>query len=130
MIQHFEGYRPFIYSDIVGVQTVGFGHALQHGEAIKQPLLPKDAQTLLESDLKPKERAINQMVNVRLRHNQFDALADFTYNLGEGTLKRSTLLKEVNAKGEPGFLRYDKAGGVPVRGLTYRREAEVELYAR
>lgn len=68
-----------------------------------------------------------------LTQNQFDALVSFTFNLGEGSLKSSTLLKKVNANPSDTtisseFLKWNKAGGKVIDGLTKRRQAEAKLY--
>jgi lysozyme len=68
-----------------------------------------------------------------INQNQFDALVDFAYNLGTGNLKSSTLLKKVNAdpkdhKISEEFLKWNRAGGKVLKGLTARRVAEAELY--
>lgn len=59
------------------------------------------------------------------------ALIDFTFNLGAGNLKASTLRRRVNAgdwDAVPGELRrWDKAGGRVLRGLAIRRAAEAAL---
>ena len=63
---------------------------------------------------------------------QFDALVSFTYNLGGGNLRASTLLKMHKAGDFDGsakqFLRWNKNDGKVMRGLTRRRTAEAELY--
>ena len=132
LLKHFEGYSPFPYADAVGVQTIGFGHAIRPGEAIPAPLLGQAAQTLLESDANGKAVAINRLVKVPLRSQQADALISFTFNLGEATLARSTLLREVNLRRDAAvpeqFLRYDHAGGRVLTGLLVRRKAEAALY--
>ncbi len=132
LIEHFEGYSPFAYDDVAGVKTLGFGHAIRRGEHITEPLLPPDAQQLLESDLKPKEKAINRLVSVNLKQTQFDAISSWTFNLGEGRLQHSGLLRKVNSHGDvqPEFLKWNKVNGVPIKGLTLRRQAEAELYGR
>lgn len=134
LIEGFEGYSPFIYKDTAGIDTVGFGHAILKGEAIREPLLPPDAQTLLQSDVSAKETGVCNLVKTDLTNNQFDALTSFAYNVGENNLKKSTLLKKVNSGNHdqvpPEFLKWDKAGGVELRGLYLRRKAEAELYAR
>jgi lysozyme len=53
--------------------------------------------------------------------------------LGAGSLKKSTLLKKVNADpNDPSikleFLKWNKSGGKVLNGLTLRRNAESELY--
>jgi lysozyme len=58
------------------------------------------------------------------------ALIDFAFNLGDGNLAASTLRRKVNegAWDEVAyqFLRWNRAGGVVLAGLTKRRAAEVE----
>lgn len=41
---------------------------------------------------------VRKYVTVPLSQGEFDALVDFTYNLGEGNFRKSTLLKKVNAR--------------------------------
>jgi lysozyme len=60
-------------------------------------------------------------------------LVCFAYNVGTGNLAKSTLLKKVNANpNDPSianeFLRWNKAGGKELLGLTRRRTAESKLY--
>lgn len=59
------------------------------------------------------------------------ALLDFTFNLGAGNLRASTLRRRVNAGlwGEvpEQLMRWNKAGGRVLRGLTLRRQAECDL---
>ena len=63
---------------------------------------------------------------------QFDALVSFTYNLGGANLRSSTLLRKHKAGDYEGaaneFVRWNRAGGRVMRGLTRRREAEAALY--
>ncbi|MGK9381775.1 lysozyme [Salmonella enterica subsp. enterica] len=60
------------------------------------------------------------------------ALVSFAYNLGARTLSSSTLLRKLNAGDYAGaadeFLRWNKAGGKVLNGLTRRREAERALF--
>lgn len=59
------------------------------------------------------------------------AIIDFTFNLGTGRLKSSTLRKRINAgrwNDVPKELRkWTKGGGRVLAGLVKRREAEVSL---
>jgi GH24 family phage-related lysozyme (muramidase) len=70
----------------------------------------------------------SRLVKVELNQGQFDALVSFTYNLG-ALLSTSTLLRKLNAGDYAGaadeFLRWNKAGGKVLNGLTRRREAGV-----
>ena len=132
MIKHFEGYSPIIYKDAAGYDTIGFGHLIKPGEKIEEPLLGDAAEGLLLQDVKPKAAAVNARVSVPLFQGQFDAVVSWTYNLGEGALKSSTMLKKINAVRHdevPGQMkRWNRAGGKVLKGLERRREAEAALY--
>jgi lysozyme len=132
IIKHFEGYSPIIYQDAAGYDTIGFGHLIKPGEKIEEPLLGEAAKRLLLQDVKPKAAAVNARVSVRLFQGQFDAVLSWTYNLGEGALKSSTMLKKINAARHdevPGQMkRWNRAGGKVLKGLARRREAEAALY--
>lgn len=132
IIRQFEGYSPFVYNDAAGLPTVGFGHLIRPGEKFSQPLLPKEAEELLKKDVVSTERGVNRRAHVKLWQKQFDALVSFTFNLGEGALSKSTLLKKVNAgqHGDvpPEFGKWVFAGGKKLRGLILRRDAEAMLY--
>jgi GH24 family phage-related lysozyme (muramidase) len=69
-----------------------------------------------------------------LLQHQLDALTSWTYNLGVGNLSSSTLLKKLNTgdyESVPSeMVRWNKAGGKVLAGLTRRREAEAELWAK
>lgn len=133
VIAQFEGYSPFVYKDAVGNPTIGYGHLITKGEtAFKQPLLPPDADKLLRRDLSPKVDAVNKLVNRPLYPSQFNALVSFTYNVGEGSLKKSTLLKKVNTQQDlevpPQFLKWSSADGKVLSGLQMRRRLEAQMY--
>lgn len=61
-------------------------------------------------------------------------MASFTYNLGEGNLSKSTLLKKLNVKGYKGaaaqFDRWNKGGGKVMEGLVNRRAKECKLFEK
>lgn len=65
------------------------------------------------------------------RPERLAALIDWTFNLGSGNLRASTLRKRVNAgrwAEVPAEIRkWDKAGGRRLKGLTRRREADVAV---
>ena len=134
IIKHFEGYSPFIYKDAAGYPTIGFGHLIKSGERIEEPLLGEAAEKLLARDVAPKVAAVNARVSVPLFQGQFDAVLSWTYNLGEGALKSSTMLKKINAgrhEEVPAQIkRWNRAGGKVLKGLERRREAEAALYRK
>lgn len=132
LIRTFEGYSPYRYKDAAGLWTIGYGHLIRPGESFTGPLLPEAANQLLQKDVRASEGAIKRRVLVKLQQSQFDALVSFTFNVGEGRLTGSTLLKRVNAglhDAVPDQLaRWVYAGGKKLRGLVARRKAEGELY--
>lgn len=136
------------YLDPVGIWTIGWGHAIVVGKDFlrgKQnrakafALYPggltiQEAETLLRADVMDKCRDVDSLVKVSLNDNQYAALVSFTFNLGVGNLKQSTLLKKINAGDFAGaaneFAKWNKAGGRVLAGLTRRRAAEAELFRR
>ena len=131
LIKEFEGCKLAAYQDSVGVWTVGFGATggdVCQGLTITQD----DAEKRLRKHLEGVERAIGRLVSVPLTQGEFDALCSFVYNLGEGALAKSTLLKMLNASDYDGaaqqFLRWNRAGGQVLAGLTRRREAEMRRF--
>lgn len=97
-------------------------------------ITPATAEALLKSDLTDAEYAVHSNVKVPLTDNQFSALVSFVFNLGAGSLKKSTLLRLLNAGdyrgAEAEFVKWNRAGGKVLPGLTKRREAEANLFAR
>ena len=126
LIKSFEGLRLEAYLDSVAVPTIGYGHT--RGVKLGQTITQEQADTLLEEDIHEFELAIQRLVHVNLTQNQFDALVSFTFNLGIGSLKQSTLLKKLNAGDITGaaneFNRWVYAGGKKLTGLVKRRSAE------
>lgn len=140
MIKRFEGLRLVAYQDSVGVWTIGYGHtrAVRSGDVCTEA----EADTFLRDDCREAEVGVNWLIKVPITQSQFDALMSFSFNLGtdidedfkaEG-LGDSTLLKKLNLGDHQGaadeFLRWNKAGGKVLAGLTARREAERELFLR
>lgn len=132
MLVAFEGEKLRAYVCPAGVLTIGVGHT---GPDVKPGMVitREQSQALLAKDLGRFEQAVNRLCP-QTTQNQFDALVSFAFNLGEGALEGSTLRKKHNAGDFAGakaeFLRWDKANGKPLPGLTKRRTAEAELYGR
>ncbi|MCW4780920.1 MULTISPECIES: lysozyme [Enterobacter cloacae complex] len=135
LIKQFEGCKLTAYQDSVGVWTIGYGwtqpvdgKTIRAGMTIKQ----ETAERLLKTGLVSYESDVSRLVKVGLTQGQFDALVSFTYNLGARSLSTSTLLRKLNAGDYAGaadeFLRWNKAGGKVLNGLTRRREAERALF--
>lgn len=131
LIKEFEGLSLDAYLCSAGVMTIGYGHTggVQKGDRITE----KKAEELLQDDLKKFENGVLRLVRVPLNQNQFDALVSFAFNLGVGNLGKSTLLRKLNGGDFAGaateFVRWNKAGGRELAGLTRRRNAEAELFS-
>lgn len=135
LIKQFEGCKLTAYQDSVGVWTIGYGWTqpvdgkpIRAGMTINQ----ETAERLLKTGLVSYESDVSRLVKVGMTQGQFDALVSFTYNLGARSLSTSTLLRKLNAGDYAGaadeFLRWNKAGGKVLNGLTRRREAERALF--
>lgn len=135
LIKQFEGCKLTAYLDSVGVWTIGYGWTQPvDGKPIRAGMTIKleTAERLLKTGLVSYESDVSRLVKVGLTQGQFDALVSFTYNLGARSLSTSTLLRKLNAGDYAGaadeFLRWNKAGGKVLNGLTRRREAERALF--
>lgn len=130
LIKSFEGLRLRAYQDAVGVWTIGYGTT--RGVKPGQEISEAQAESLLKTDLNRFERAVNDAVRVPINDNQFAALVSFTYNVGSGAMKSSTLLRKLNRRDIYGaakeFPRWNRAGGRILAGLTRRRNAEKALF--
>lgn len=130
LIKQFEGLRLAAYLCPAQVWTIGYGHTagVMQGDVI----IEEQADAFLRHDLAASELAVSRRVTAPLNQNQFDALVSFTFNLGAGNFSRSTLLNKLNVGDYAGagdeFLRWDRAGGEKLPGLTRRREAERDLF--
>lgn len=130
-----EGLRLAAYRDAAGVWTIGYGHTAAAGPpapAAGMTIGAAEAEAILGRDLARFEQAVTRLVAVPLTQAQFDALVSFAFNVGEGALARSTLLKKLNAGDVAGaaaeFGRWNKAGGRVLAGLTRRRAEERALF--
>lgn len=132
LIKQFEGCKLTAYKCPAGVWTIGYGYTKNVKPDMK--ITSSKATELLIDDLKTYESYVNKYVKVKLNQNQFDALVSFTYNCGGGALKSSTLLKKLNKGDYTGaaneLLRWNKASGKVLAGLTRRRKAEKALFLK
>jgi len=112
--------------------TIGWGST---GLDIKEGTVwtKEQADARFAKKLAEVEASVSSAVKVPLNQDQFDALVSFTYNLGIGNLKSSTLLKMLNegfyANAGLQLLRWDKNDGKVMAGLTRRRKAELKMFS-
>ncbi|MEJ2387779.1 MAG: lysozyme [Chromatiaceae bacterium] len=145
LFKEWEGLVTHEYLDSGGAPTIGIGHLLTRsertsgkivirGQAVRyrDGLTEQQCWDLLGEDLAGAEKTVNDAVTVPLNQNQFDALASFTFNVGAGAFRRSTLLKLLNQRKYnevPGQLRrWVRDNGHVVQGLINRREKEIALW--
>lgn len=136
LIKKYEGLRLSSYLCPASVVTIGYGSTrYPNGKKIllgEKLASEKEATQLLLATLSPYEDAVNKHLP-NINQCQFDALVCFAYNVGTGALIKSTLLKKAKANhADPSildeFLRWNKAGGKVLAGLTNRRREEANLY--
>lgn len=147
MIRHHEGVRQTPYKCPAKLWTVGVGHVmfpeqgklkidqrdafyLPDGALRKYSMEEVDA--ILRDDLARFERGVATYCPVPLTQGQFDALVSFSFNVGLGTLQRSTLRQKVIRGDMAGaaeeLLKYCMAGGKILKGLQKRRIDERALF--
>jgi lysozyme len=138
-LQGEEGFVAKPYNDIAQNATIAYGHLLHKG-AVNQAdwklygngCSMTQAIAWLQHDIAWAEAEVNKVVTVQLNQNQFDAMVSFTYNEGDGTLEKSSVLRELNSENFSAamqvMLEYDYAGGKPSAGLLNRRENEIALF--
>ena len=146
-IKHHEGVRQRPYRCPAWLWTIGVGHVL-YPEQGKLPLDQRmgfllksqddrlwsmeEVDAILAADLKRFELGVERFCPVLLTQGQFDGLVSFAFNVGLGTLQRSTLRQKVNRGDMQGaadeLLKYCMAGGKPLKGLQNRRKDERALF--
>jgi lysozyme len=122
-----EGYNDTAYIPIPGdVPTIGFGTT--GGVKMGDRTTPTKALQRALSDVQKFEGAVKQCVKVPLHQYEYDAYISLSYNIGTGNFCGSTLVKKLNQGDYEGackeILRWDRAQGRVVRGLTIRRQEE------
>ncbi|EIO0371983.1 lysozyme [Salmonella enterica] len=138
LIKQFEGCSLTAYPDPgTGGDPWSIGYGWTHpidGKPVKRGMTIDQvtADRLLKTGLVGYENDVLKVVRVKLTQGQFDALVSFAYNVGSRALSTSTLLKKLNAGDIKGaadeFLRWNKAGGKVMLGLTNRRKAERDVF--
>ena len=137
IIKHFEGFRSKPYKCSAGVDTIGYGqtyYADGKRVTLKDKSIQEDeAEKLLMIEIKRiYSLLIQKFITVELPSNKMAAVIQFCYNLGMGRFQGSTLRKKINQndfKAVPKeFIKWNKANGKALRGLTLRRNAEIQLW--
>lgn len=137
LITKFEGLslKPYLCS--AKIPTIGYGNTY-YPDGKRVTLLDKEITKQQAFDMFKElanrfAKRVDELVTSNLNQNQFNALVSFAYNVGTGNFASSTLLKKVNRNPndltiKDEFLRWNKAGGKVINGLTNRRNEEADLY--
>lgn len=143
-----EGFMPYPYKDAVGYWTIGVGHLITNNDLAlkriagtndidqlkKSPLSTTQVRDLLRSDMDNfRNGVLNKLNKINLLENKLDAILSLVFNIGIGAFKSSTLAKILLAHGTDTevieqFMRWNKASGRTLKGLTKRRIVEIHIY--
>jgi len=135
--EQFESCRTSAYSDIGGVPTIGWGTTIYPNGS---PVKLGDTCTIVEADnwlMWKVQQIVDKLNRLLLNPNsltqsQFDALVDFTYNVGLFNFQHSTLLRLINAGNLQAaaneFEKWDHVNGKEVAGLLRRRLEEKQEF--
>ena len=148
MISHHEGIRTKPYRCPARLWTIGVGHVIDPNHARvpfeernnlaipdgwNRTFTMEEVNAILAKDLERFERGVLKYCPTAVtRQGWMDALVSFSFNVGLGTLQRSTLRQKHNRGDYSGaadeFLKYCKAGGKVLKGLENRRKDERAIY--
>lgn len=139
----FEGFYAKPYLCPAGVWTIGYGTTYyESGRRVTQldpPITKERAEELLLWELtdvsaRAVARLCPELFADAVASNNwraFNAITDFTYNLGSGRLQTSTLRRRLRARDFEGakqeLVKWNRGGGRVLPGLVRRRQAEVAL---
>lgn len=137
LICKFEGLSLIPYLCSAKVPTIGYGNCYYpNGKKVtmKDKAITKpEAFEMFKIIADKFALKVNELIKLNVNQNQFNALVSLSYNIGVNAFAKSTLLKKVNSnpndltiKNE--FLKWNKAGGKVINGLTNRREQESKIY--
>lgn len=145
LAQEFEGLHDlrndglvYPYHDPVGYPTIGYGNILSY---VKYEDLSKYEPKTLQECLSDLADEMQKSMDLALKmspcliedENKYRliAITDFVFNCGQGNYAMSTLRKRVNElkwlEASQEILKWNKADGKPLKGLTMRRIAESKM---
>ena len=147
VIKHHEGVRNRPYQCPASLWTIGVGHVMWPEQAklkledrnsfpVRQEEMrvytQEEVDGILRADLARFEQGVRKLVTVPLTQGNFDCLISFSFNVGLGTLQRSTLRAKLNRGDKAGaaeeLLKYCMAGGKILKGLQNRRIDERAMF--
>ena len=136
LIKRFEGCKLKAYKCPAGLWTISWGLTfypdgtkVKEGDVITQ----QQAEDYFNAIVDDFAKKVDALIKSNVSENNFSALVSFAYNVGMGNLKKSTLLRKVNANPKDKtisaeFRKWVRANGEVLKGLVRRRDAEAKLY--
>lgn len=128
-VANWEGRELRAYKDIVGVWTICDGET--KGVKPGDVATPAECDSMLARNLITYEAGLDRCLTYPVPGKAKVAFLSWTYNVGVGAACKSTLVRKANAGDVVGacneLLKWNRAGGRVVKGLTNRREAEREM---
>jgi lysozyme len=140
VVKRIEGFYARPYDDNGaqpgGTWTIGYGTIIDvDGNPVTAhtPEIAEDqAVGLLQRDMQGAAEAVSRRVKIDLLIREAAALISWTYNLGEGSLSKSTLLTRLNANDKSAvpteMRKWINQEGKPLVGLLRRRWAEAGIF--
>lgn len=137
LIKKFEGYSDRPYLCAAGKPTISYGLTYYpNGKKVTMKdskITKEEGDEMFYKIVSNFAADVLKLVKTNITVNQLNALTSFAYNVGVANFKKSTLLKLVNINPNDAmiakeFLKWNKANGKVLNGLTNRRIAESALY--
>ena len=137
LICMFEGFSAKPYLCSAKVPTIGYGNTYylngRRVSLLDKPITELEAFEMFKAIADKFADKVSKLVTAPVDQNQFNALVSLSYNIGPANFQKSTLLRKVNFNhNDPSiraeFLKWNKAGGQVLKGLTIRRKAEADIY--
>lgn len=132
----FESWSATPYKDSGGLWTIGYGHLIRPNESylLTANLDQATGSKLLANDVRLAEMCVSDNLgSTTLTQYQFDALVDFTFNVGCRNFRTSTLfsrIKKSDLQAADDFLIWNKdESGKTRQGLIRRRAVEWLMYS-
>ena len=136
LCKKYEGFRSKPYLCPAGIPTIGYGTThYGYKTPVTLSMLPitqEEAEVFLIQELTNTAAGVLRQCPVLANHNaKFNAIVDFSYNLGLGRLQTSTLKRKINAQDWSGakeqLMKWTRGGGKVLPGLLIRRTEESTL---
>ena len=119
--------------------TIGYGHLIGENEwdLYKDGITEEQAETLFQQDVAPFVDKVNEVIEVEVTANEFDAMVMLAYNIGRDGFAGSSVAKMVNDPEadtsydtlEDAWKAWNKSQGKVNNGLINRRDAEWDMYS-